>query len=293
MRIERFGERLPISRGAFSLALLAAMGLAGASAQEAAKKDDPAKAAEGAGPPASGQQSFKELKQAASDYAIAEDASPPIPLTLAPEPALRWSNPQRNTPDGAVFLWLAEGRPKAVASLYRYRVDGAMVEDHEFQSLSTSGITARRDGRPIWSTALPGVEFKPIPGAPKPAASPNDRLRQMRALAREFRGYLGVQERQTELRLLTQPLLRYEAQPAGGKDGALFAFVQATDPEILLLIEERPDGGAPAWHYALARMSMVNLRAHHKDREVWSAEWAPGGGSPSMPYCTIQGAQRR
>ena len=38
------------------------------------------------------------------------------------------------------------------------------------------------------------------------------------------------------------------------------------------------------WHYSLARMSLVNLRVHHKDREVWSAEWVQPNKAMTKPY---------
>lgn len=54
----------------------------------------------------------------------------------------------------------------------------------------------------------------------------------MRALAREFKASVDLEEGGTELRQLPQPLFRYESK----SDGAIFAFVLATDPEALLLI---------------------------------------------------------
>jgi hypothetical protein len=108
----------------------------------------------------------------------------------------------------------------------------------------------------------------------------------MRVLSREFRAFLDT-KRQSELRLLTQPLYRYETQRSDLTDGALFAFVQTTDPEVLLVIEARPLEGKPTWHYGLARMSMVNLRARHKDRDIWQVPWATPLRAPHMPYITI------
>ena len=61
-----------------------------------------------------------------------------------------------------------------------------------------------------------------------------------------------------------------------------------TDPEVLLAIEARPVDGKPAWHYGFARMSMVNLRAQHKDRDVWRAPWAVGLQDPTGPYFTTR-----
>ena len=54
-------------------------------------------------------------------------------------------------------------------------------------------------------------------------------------------------------------------------DGGLFAFVQGTDPEVLLLIEAR-GGKGPGWHFAAARMQNSALQLKLDGREVWAVE---------------------
>jgi hypothetical protein len=249
----------------------------------------------GTGSPAKGEitaQRLEELKRAAESYRIVLDSDPARSAEFRSEPILRWTNPLRKTDDGAVFLWIERGRPAAVASFYRYRApeDELLHEDHEFQSLATTGLRATRNGQVAWSPKTAGITLAPIPGAPDPAATAPERLRQMRALAREFHAFFDLPENQSELRLLTQPLYRYETNRPDLIDGALFAFVQTTDPEVLLLLEARPIDGKAAWHYALARMSMVNLRARHKDQSVWRVDWEPKFGDISLPYTTLPGS---
>jgi hypothetical protein len=41
-------------------------------------------------------------------------------LELKPDPLLRWSNPAVGSIHGAVFVWTHEGRPAAVASIYKW-----------------------------------------------------------------------------------------------------------------------------------------------------------------------------
>ena len=238
--------------------------------------------------PSKSDSSASHWKDAASPYRITLESSRPTPLTFREEPALKWTNPQRRTDDGSVFVWTDRGRPEVAASFYRYKVDTNTLEDHEFISLSTSALSARRDGEVTWSLAVGNVRPVPIPGAPRPATTPNERLRQMRALAREFKATFNNPPDLSEIRLLTQPIYRFEVEGkrADVVDGALFAYVHTTDPEVLLSIEARPEteGGPVAWHYSLARMSMVNLRVHHKDREVWSVQWATNLHGRSEPY---------
>jgi hypothetical protein len=56
-------------------------------------------------------------------------------------------------------------------------------------------------------------------------------------------------------------------------DGALFTLVSTdgTDPEVLLLIEARTEGGKPRWEYACGRFSNRDLHVQRKDKEVWSS----------------------
>ena len=44
-----------------------------------------------------------------------------------------------------------------------------------------------KSGQPWWAPTTPGLEFKPVPGATKPADSVAQRARQMRVLAEGFR----------------------------------------------------------------------------------------------------------
>jgi uncharacterized Zn finger protein len=71
------------------------------------------------------------------------------------------------------------------------------------------------------------------------------------------------------LRMLTQPLYRYEVARDDVLEGALFAFVEGTDPEVLLLIEARANGEKREWQYALCRLNSVHLQAQYKERSVW------------------------
>jgi hypothetical protein len=232
------------------------------------------------------------MKRSAASYRIATDAQPPRDLVLNEEPVLRWTNPVRDTTAGAIFVWLADGRPEVVTSVYRNPVEGKIVEEHEFQSLATTGLTATRDGQTVWVPQTAGIELAPIPGAPRPAATAAERLRQMGALAREFHAFFDGAEDKSELRLLPKPLFRYETKRRDVSDGALFAFVLTTDPEVLLLIESRPLAGIPTWHSGFARMSMVNLRAAHKDRNVWKVDWAFELRNPTKPYINIRAPDR-
>ncbi len=96
----------------------------------------------------------------------------------------------------------------------------------------------------------------------------------MRTLARRFTAtcYNSKTDEPTILRLLPQPLYRFEDAKAGVLDGALFAFVVSNDPELFLLLEAARDGGkgAAAWRFSLTRMSSLRETVRLDDKEVWS-----------------------
>lgn len=220
-------------------------------------------------------------KREALEYRIVGVDGQDKPLSFKAEPVLRWTNPVRETDGGLSFLWLERGRPVVVACFYRVRYEGKLTEAHEFLSLATMGLRATLASRSVWAPDAPGVEFRPVPDAPKPAGTPAERLRQLRTMAREFRATVDADKGRTELRQLSQPVYRYEDRA----DGALFAFVLTTDPEAWLLIEERQGPEGPAWHYAFARMSDHSLSARHHDRTVWEVPRDTDNGNPTKPYC--------
>jgi hypothetical protein len=98
----------------------------------------------------------------------------------------------------------------------------------------------------------------------------------MKGLARDFSASMVDADGESyELRLLTQPLIRYEPKDKEVLDGAVFAFSLGTDPEVLLLLEARAAGDAHQWQYGLARFHYVDLKVQYKDKEVWRADKLP------------------
>ena len=177
---------------------------------------------------------------------------------------------------GDVFVWTDQGRPEAVASIYKLYSPNTH-RANEFHSLALSPLTAKRDGTTVWATGRPGVELKPTQGAGTPADSAPVRLRQMRALAQEFTGRQTNREGvDRDMRLLAQPIYRYENTRGDLIDGGLFVFVLGTDPEVFLLLEaRRPASGAPEWHFGAVRMNSIDLRINYRGREIWNAPVIP------------------
>jgi hypothetical protein len=109
------------------------------------------------------------------------------------------------------------------------------------------------------------------------------RLIQARSMAREFTAnFTDLKQQTTELRLLPQPLIRYEPQNMVVTDGALFAFAEGTDPQVMLMLEVR--GASPQrWEYAFVRSHFVELRGFHRGKEVWHLE-----ADPSVTKATFE-----
>jgi hypothetical protein len=232
------------------------------------------------------------IRKEAKLYTITP-AGAPAPLELQPGPLLKTSSPVMGSLHGGLFVWTSGGRPVVVAHIYKWYSPHKLL-GVVFHSLTRDRLVAEREGKVVWSPSRPGVEFKTVPDAPTPADSPAARLRQMRALAAQFSATHTSPEGITrELRLLTQPIYRYRDTGADLIDGALFAFVQVTDPEVLLLVEARRDSqGKAAWVFAFWRDTFTAARALHKRIEVWSVPLIPlGPGSkfydPAEPYMEL------
>jgi hypothetical protein len=214
---------------------------------------------------------------------------------LTPVPVIRWRNVARGQDGEAMMVvWSHNGRPVAMASIYPW--NGSMT--HEFDSLSRdSKLIAREEGRVIWSPATAGVEFKEMPNAPKPAKSPAERLRQMKAIAAEFKatmtGWAGDNSDHEELRLLPRPLYRYDL--AGTKapqpplvDGGLFAYVMGTDPEAVLALEAVGTTDKAGWQYALVRATSGGLEVKLGDQVVWTARKQPPNRVSTLTHFSMR-----
>lgn len=239
-------------------------------------------------------QKIKEAMEASLKwYELLPSADALRPLT--PQVAMRWINASRGR-DAQDFLvlWVHDGRPVAAASVFPY--DRYLC--HELCSLSRSaGLVARDGGATLWEPRSAGIEFRDVPDAPAPAEAPALRLAQMKSLAARFAATLtGWKDDESErevLRLLPRPLYRYDIQAGsdthpGLRDGALFAFVQGTDPEVLLLIENVVSEDRPRWQYAFARATSGGLEARLGDALVWKVARSTNTTSRTDPHITFQ-----
>jgi hypothetical protein len=216
------------------------------------------------------QESARRVLELARQYEFFADRERKTKFELQPKPLLTYSNPVRGDVHGSVFVWTRNARPEVVGAFFDFRSEGKL--DSELHVLATAGIAGWRDGREFWNTMKVGAKFQPVPRVAPPAATPAARLRQMRELA----GDVTVERDHPEqgkgfMRLLPQPIYRYASPEVNVADGALFVFVEGTDPETYLLIEAR-QGNDPHWEFAFARMNIVKFTGAYKGEVVWEVE---------------------
>jgi hypothetical protein len=235
----------------------------------------------------------EQIEKSVHWYDVFPTADATNPLT--PQPVLRWRNVVRGQVGEAMMVvWPHNGRPVAMASIYPW--DGLMC--HEFDSLSRRNNPVARDkDRVIWSPATAGGEFKDVPGTPKPGRTPAERLLQMKAIAGRFQatmtGWQADNSDQEALRLLPRPLYRYELTNAKDpdpdlRDGALFAYVLGTDPEVVLILEAVGTAEKADWQYALVRATSGGLEVKLDNRVVWTAPKFPADRNPTLPHFTMR-----
>lgn len=230
----------------------------------------------------------ERFREAASSYEIVGGSNGSEELAFLKQPVLSWSNPERRTPAGALYIWTLHGRPQVAMGLYPV-ADRSL--DHEFQSLSSYPLHATRDGQTVWEPTEAGMEMTPVDLTTNRSESKAARLRQMRALAREFSASLvPPQRRAIPLRLLASPVYRYpNRQSSGLIDGAIFVFAQGTDPELLLVIEAVENAsGESMWQFGCARMTIVPLEVSRRDVSVWKTGSAWARQTLHTPYLVVK-----
>jgi hypothetical protein len=212
---------------------------------------------------------LRQMKALANTFTVAGVAADRPPLGPGAEPVFRYDEAARGFLDGTIWTFGGPGRPQAVlkAEIHVKGIVYGLVSLAP-EALSASGINGWR-----WSSTRAGLDLKPIPGAPAPAATGRERLRQMRELARRFSALEddGPVHGKFTLRLLPQPIHHYTDPASDNLDGAIFGFATGTNPDLLLVIESIRVSGPSAspWKYSFARIGGADLSGRLDGEVVW------------------------
>lgn len=226
--------------------------------------------------PGSHEQLPQTFVRAAREYVILKEGSK-TPLTLHETPLLKWSNPVRTKEQGVVFVWLDDGVPTVIGTLFTFVVQDEIRTKHELHSLADGPLSARFRGRDAWTPKEAGLKWNEFADLGRPAKSQGLRLAQMRRIAGRFDVRLiDRKSNHSTLRLLTQPLFRFSSAFHGVMDGAIFAYAVATDPEAMLVVRATKDAVGDRWEYAFARCHYWQLEARLNENLVWTASFDPG-----------------
>jgi hypothetical protein len=190
---------------------------------------------------------------------------------MVDDSVLNWSDSARH-PDlvvpGTTWIWHHNGRPEFIAEIYGRT--NAVGQWHLFGcTLSPDRL---RVGNESGERTVTKSYYEPaeVPGAPAVAKTKAERTFQMRQLASRFESHQFWEERY-ELRLLTKPVYRYEDVASGIMDGAVFALVHGTNPEVILLIEAHARGGDNArWKVAFGSLAGAQCIVRLDGTEYWT-----------------------
>jgi len=209
---------------------------------------------------------------AASIRLLADPQRTDSAVKLVDQPVLRYADATRQTLESAMWIWSDGGRPSALLALeYHPKSPPGPRWLFEIASLSTQKIAAEHADDLRWTAKEPGLVFTRLDHADPVADKAGRRLAQMKELRDRFTAYeKATIEGRIELRPLTAPLHRYESGDDDIVDGAILAFCNGTNPEVLLVLEAQKVKDAPAaWHYALVQTSGEAVSAQLDGKQVW------------------------
>lgn len=218
-----------------------------------------------------------------------------VPLKNHPAPILRYTNPSGGlVRDGSLFIWRDGSRPVAACSFSIRGPDEPNAVYFEMTSLVGTPLRCERGGQVRWTPKSGGLIDQPVPDTAAPEDRPVARLTSMRNIARRFQAENRLRDgTPSALRLMPQPVDRFQDDAHGVLDAALFAFVEANDPEMLLIVEARktPQGEA-AWRYTVARMTSREIQVRLDGKEVFAApNFWQGPKSLEDPYLESKDGQ--
>ena len=194
------------------------------------------------------------------------DSKDAASLKLQHTPLMKYSDPARGYLGAGVWRLGDSGRPRGLVALeYRRHDTAGFVLGCEFVSFTPQKLELTCENDPlVLRTDGSCVPFATLSGAAAPASSDRQRLAQMRNIARRFSGTEHYKGESYVLRLVPQPIDRYQDAEAKILDGAAFILAYGTNPELVLLIECDQE----QWRYAVMRLASAEVVVELDSREV-------------------------
>jgi hypothetical protein len=190
---------------------------------------------------------------------------------MVEDSVLNWSDSARH-PDlvvpGTTWIWHCKGRPVFIGEIYgRKKSVGAWIL---FGCNLSSGRIRFSDERLKTTLTTSYYEPKEIADSPVVAKTKSERTFQMRQVAERFDAHQFWEER-FELRMLPKPIYRYEDADGGIIDGAVFALVHGTNPEVLVLIEAHAiEDSPPRWKVGFGSLAGAHCVVRLDGKEYWT-----------------------
>lgn len=214
-------------------------------------------------------------------------------IEMVPNPLLTYGDAARNNEAGTLWAWGKSGRPVAFLELYR-NVGKDQPWVHALTLTSPELVRLKGPTDKKWAPKSSHFALKDIPDSPEVGDKPAIRLRQMKEISRQFEAheFWDPNNSRFELRLLVQPVHRYQDESAKLTDGAVFVLAHGTNPEVLIQIEAHADQQPSRWRYSFARLGSAEMHVSFDGKEVWTVPRTPGiVGQPVDPYWLFWVAQ--
>jgi hypothetical protein len=209
-------------------------------------------------------------EQIASLRFTVDDASLAAAFEIPQQPLLSYSDPARGY--AAAGLWRVgkTGRPLAYVGVEYWNAHDRLPPrlSMEFLSMIDTPFELSDSRRLLWSPQANGIEFHELTGPAAPAANDRLRLRQMKAAIQRFSLTERLNGEPYQLRLLPNPIDRYDDPDASILDAAAFAFAYGTNPEALVLIE----CDAEHWRFGVAHTSSAEVMVSIDNQQVLKLE---------------------
>ena len=226
-----------------------------------------------------------EAREHMSEFTVSSSVKDAT-IEMLPNPLLTYGDAARNNEAGTLWAWGKSGRPAAFLELYR-NVGPDQPWVHALTLTSPELVQLTGPASKKWAPKTSHFALKDVPGSPDVSDLPAVRLRQMKEISRRFEAheFWDPNNSRFDLRLLVQPVHRYQDVSAKLTDGAVFVLAHGTNPEVLIQIEAHADQQPPRWKCSFARLGSAELHVLFDGKEVWTEPRTPGiVGLPVDPY---------